>query len=109
MESSKEEGKKVCVTGASGYIASWIVKLLLDRGYTVNATVRSLSNTLLYVSSSSFSIYSYVHLYFLFFIYVLINFTHFFLNITLLLLLIILSFLFLDIPLLYIMYVTKDS
>ncbi|KAL2940743.1 putative anthocyanidin reductase [Bienertia sinuspersici] len=40
---SKEE-KKVCVTGASGYIASWIVKLLLDRGYTVNATVRSLND-----------------------------------------------------------------
>lgn len=30
----------VCVTGASGYIASWLVKLLLHRGYTVNATVR---------------------------------------------------------------------
>ncbi|KNA23414.1 hypothetical protein SOVF_024980 [Spinacia oleracea] len=34
------EGKVVCVTGASGYIASWLVKLLLQRGYTVNATVR---------------------------------------------------------------------
>ncbi|EOA37599.1 hypothetical protein CARUB_v10011960mg [Capsella rubella] len=33
-------GKVVCVTGASGYIASWIVKLLLQRGYTVRATVR---------------------------------------------------------------------
>ncbi|PWZ03936.1 hypothetical protein Zm00014a_022889 [Zea mays] len=33
-------GKVVCVTGASGYIASWIVRLLLDRGYTVRATVR---------------------------------------------------------------------
>ncbi|MQK22079.1 NAD-dependent epimerase/dehydratase family protein, partial [Escherichia coli] len=30
----------VCVTGASGYIASWIVKFLLHRGYTVKATVR---------------------------------------------------------------------
>lgn len=30
----------VCVTGASGYIASWIVKLLLLRGYTVKPTVR---------------------------------------------------------------------
>ncbi|KAF7135018.1 hypothetical protein RHSIM_Rhsim08G0181700 [Rhododendron simsii] len=37
-------GKVVCVTGASGYIASWIVKLLLDRGYTVKGTVRSLSD-----------------------------------------------------------------
>ncbi|KAL6311824.1 hypothetical protein AAG906_025781 [Vitis piasezkii] len=34
------QGKVVCVTGASGYIASWLVKLLLQRGYTVKATVR---------------------------------------------------------------------
>ncbi|CAA7047210.1 unnamed protein product [Microthlaspi erraticum] len=33
-------GNVVCVTGASGYIASWIVKLLLLRGYTVKGTVR---------------------------------------------------------------------
>ncbi|KAK8702709.1 hypothetical protein V6N13_021050 [Hibiscus sabdariffa] len=32
--------KVVCVTGASGFIASWLVKLLLQRGYTVRATVR---------------------------------------------------------------------
>lgn len=44
MNSKSGEGKKVCVTGASGYIASWIVKLLLDRGYTVNATVRCLND-----------------------------------------------------------------
>ncbi|KAK8702710.1 hypothetical protein V6N13_021051 [Hibiscus sabdariffa] len=31
--------KVVCVTGASGYIASWLVKLLLQHGYT-RATVR---------------------------------------------------------------------
>ncbi|KAL5708075.1 Coumarine and phenylpropanoid biosynthesis [Ranunculus cassubicifolius] len=35
-----EVEKVVCVTGASGYIASWIVKLLLERGYTVKASVR---------------------------------------------------------------------
>ncbi|KAJ4711582.1 Cinnamoyl-CoA reductase 1-like [Melia azedarach] len=34
------EGKVVCVTGASGFIASRLVKLLLQRGYTVKATVR---------------------------------------------------------------------
>ncbi|KAL6499607.1 hypothetical protein OROGR_027517 [Orobanche gracilis] len=33
-------GKTVCVTGASGYIASWLVKFLLLRGYTVKASVR---------------------------------------------------------------------
>ncbi|GMY16258.1 phenylacetaldehyde reductase-like isoform X1 [Fagus crenata] len=37
---SSGEGKIVCVTGASGYIASWLVKLLLNRGYTVKASVR---------------------------------------------------------------------
>ncbi|XP_075476270.1 phenylacetaldehyde reductase-like isoform X2 [Primulina tabacum] len=37
-------GKVVCVTGASGYIASWLVKLLLQRGYTVKATVTNLSD-----------------------------------------------------------------
>ncbi|KMT14529.1 hypothetical protein BVRB_4g072990 [Beta vulgaris subsp. vulgaris] len=41
MEKTAERnGKKVCVTGASGYIASWLVNFLLQRGYTVNATVR---------------------------------------------------------------------
>jgi bifunctional dihydroflavonol 4-reductase/flavanone 4-reductase len=32
---------KVCVTGAGGYIGSWLVKSLLQRGYTVNATLRN--------------------------------------------------------------------
>jgi NADPH:quinone reductase-like Zn-dependent oxidoreductase len=30
----------VCVTGAGGFIGSWLVKLLLSRGYAVHATVR---------------------------------------------------------------------
>ncbi|CAA6663608.1 unnamed protein product [Spirodela intermedia] len=33
-------GKVVCVTGASGYIASWLVKLLLQKGYAVKGSVR---------------------------------------------------------------------
>ncbi|MQL72393.1 hypothetical protein Taro_004761, partial [Colocasia esculenta] len=37
-------GKVACVTGASGYIASWLVKLLLEKGYTVRATVRDLGD-----------------------------------------------------------------
>ncbi|XP_073226928.1 cinnamoyl-CoA reductase CAD2-like isoform X2 [Cicer arietinum] len=41
---SSGEGKVVCVTGASGFIASWIVKFLLQRGYTVRGTVRDPSN-----------------------------------------------------------------
>ncbi|CAI9106326.1 OLC1v1005456C1 [Oldenlandia corymbosa var. corymbosa] len=32
--------KTVCVTGGSGFIASWLVKLLLQRGCTVKASVR---------------------------------------------------------------------
>ncbi|KAI6685493.1 hypothetical protein NL676_031406 [Syzygium grande] len=40
MSATVGEGKVVCVTGASGYIASWLVKLLLRRGYAVNASVR---------------------------------------------------------------------
>ncbi|KAJ3698387.1 hypothetical protein LUZ61_002092 [Rhynchospora tenuis] len=31
----------VCVTGAGGFIASWLVKLLLEKGYTVRGTVRN--------------------------------------------------------------------
>jgi nucleoside-diphosphate-sugar epimerase len=48
--------KVVCVTGASGYIASWVVKILLQRGYTVKATVRDPSQCCLslFCVSSSF-------------------------------------------------------
>ncbi|MCJ8313013.1 MAG: NAD-dependent epimerase/dehydratase family protein [Saccharospirillaceae bacterium] len=36
--------KKILVTGASGYLASWVIKQLLDQGHIVNATVRSLKD-----------------------------------------------------------------
>ena len=36
--------KPILVTGATGYIASWIIKLLIDDGYTVRGSVRSKSN-----------------------------------------------------------------
>jgi len=32
--------KTVCVTGGSGFLGSWCVKLLLERGHTVHATTR---------------------------------------------------------------------
>lgn len=41
VDESSSVGKTVCVTGAGGYIASWIVKSLLERGYTVKGTVRN--------------------------------------------------------------------
>ncbi|XP_018502518.2 cinnamoyl-CoA reductase 1-like isoform X2 [Pyrus x bretschneideri] len=31
----------ICVTGAGGFIASWMVKLFLERGYTVRGTLRN--------------------------------------------------------------------
>ncbi|CAN6440920.1 unnamed protein product [Victoria cruziana] len=30
----------VCVTGAGGFLGSWLVKTLLSKGYTVRGTVR---------------------------------------------------------------------
>ncbi|XP_058728864.1 cinnamoyl-CoA reductase 1-like [Vicia villosa] len=40
MASSGGVNRKVCVTGAGGFIASWLVKLLLSKGYVVHGTVR---------------------------------------------------------------------
>ncbi|KAK9063965.1 hypothetical protein SSX86_017837 [Deinandra increscens subsp. villosa] len=34
----------VCVTGAGGYVASWVVKELLAKGYVVHGTVRDLDD-----------------------------------------------------------------
>ncbi|XP_042448086.1 cinnamoyl-CoA reductase 1-like [Zingiber officinale] len=34
------EKKRMCVTGAGGFIASWLVKLLLSKGYVVHGTIR---------------------------------------------------------------------
>nr|XP_025666950.1 cinnamoyl-CoA reductase 1 isoform X2 [Arachis hypogaea] len=38
------ESEVVCVTGGSGCIGSWLVHLLLTRGYTVHATVKDLND-----------------------------------------------------------------
>ncbi|KAL4580215.1 hypothetical protein LXL04_016400 [Taraxacum kok-saghyz] len=37
-------GRTHCVTGATGYIGSWLVKSLLEKGYCVHATVRNPAN-----------------------------------------------------------------
>ena len=36
------EGDKgtVCVTGGTGYLASWLIKRLLDHGYSVHTTIK---------------------------------------------------------------------
>ena len=35
----------ILVTGATGYIASWVIKNLLEQGHTVHSTVRDLNKT----------------------------------------------------------------
>ncbi|KAJ3703137.1 hypothetical protein LUZ61_006842 [Rhynchospora tenuis] len=42
--STKDTKRCVCVTGGSGFIGSWLVKLLLEKGYTVHATVKNLED-----------------------------------------------------------------
>lgn len=39
-----DKSKPVLVTGANGYVASWLVKYLLEDGFTVRATVRDKTN-----------------------------------------------------------------
>nr|AIX92152.1 cinnamoyl-CoA reductase 1 [Betula platyphylla] len=41
VDCASASGLTVCVTGAGGFIASWIVKLLLEKGYTVKGTLRN--------------------------------------------------------------------
>ena len=41
---SIDQQKPVLVTGGTGYLASWIIKQLLDEGKTVHTTVRDLSD-----------------------------------------------------------------
>ncbi|XP_066310135.1 phenylacetaldehyde reductase-like [Miscanthus floridulus] len=43
-DSAGARGGLLCVTGGSGFIGSWLVRLLLDRGYTVHATVKDLQD-----------------------------------------------------------------
>uniref|UniRef100_A0A7N0UNH0 NAD-dependent epimerase/dehydratase domain-containing protein n=1 Tax=Kalanchoe fedtschenkoi TaxID=63787 RepID=A0A7N0UNH0_KALFE len=38
------EKGRVCVTGAGGFVGSWLVKLLLSKGFVVHATVRDPSD-----------------------------------------------------------------
>lgn len=38
---SASSGARVLVTGANGYIAMWVIRTLLEQGYTVRGAVRS--------------------------------------------------------------------
>ena len=38
---SVNKGSKVLVSGANGYIAMWVARTLLERGFTVRGTVRT--------------------------------------------------------------------
>lgn len=54
------EGEKgrVCVTGAGGFIGSWVVKRLLQEGYMVHGTVREPGEVVDSVSSCNTSFVS---------------------------------------------------
>uniref|UniRef100_A0A1U7X0S7 Vestitone reductase-like n=1 Tax=Nicotiana sylvestris TaxID=4096 RepID=A0A1U7X0S7_NICSY len=41
MEEVKETKGKICITGGSGYLGSWMVMRLLQLGFSVNTTIRS--------------------------------------------------------------------
>jgi nucleoside-diphosphate-sugar epimerase len=45
--------KTACVTGGSGYIASALIKTLLEKGYAVKTTVRDPSSFLFSLSFTS--------------------------------------------------------
>ncbi|KAB2631985.1 cinnamoyl-CoA reductase 1-like [Pyrus ussuriensis x Pyrus communis] len=50
---AEEEKERVCVTGAGGFVGSWIVKLLLSSDYLVHGTVRKPPDLLDYNSLCS--------------------------------------------------------
>ena len=45
MSKKIDKTTPILVTGGTGYLASWIIKQLLDEGLNVRATVRNKSNT----------------------------------------------------------------
>ncbi|WP_288395636.1 NmrA family NAD(P)-binding protein, partial [uncultured Acinetobacter sp.] len=40
-----QKNTPILVTGATGYVAGWIIERLLGQGFTVHATVRDPSQT----------------------------------------------------------------
>ncbi|XP_060218831.1 vestitone reductase-like [Lycium barbarum] len=41
MEGKEKGSSRVCVTGGTGFIGSWLIMRLLQHGYSVNTTIRS--------------------------------------------------------------------
>jgi nucleoside-diphosphate-sugar epimerase len=41
MSAAGDKKKTACVTGGNGYIASALIKMLLEKGYAVKTTVRN--------------------------------------------------------------------
>lgn len=41
MRNMVQQKGRVCVTGGTGFLGSWMIKRLLEDGYSVNATVRN--------------------------------------------------------------------
>lgn len=52
-EMEEEDKGTVCVTGGTGYVASWLVMRLLQYGYSVHATTRSDPGMLFFLHSQS--------------------------------------------------------
>jgi len=44
---------KVCVTGGTGFLASWLIMRLLEHGYSVHTTIRPDPGELLFLFSLS--------------------------------------------------------
>lgn len=46
MKDGMTQTGPVCITGGSGFLGAWIVKMLLERGYVVHATTRRIEKAL---------------------------------------------------------------
>jgi len=60
------EAETVCVTGASGFIGSWLIMRLLEKGYAVRATVRDPGqplSTIIYISFIQALVYDFLSLF----------------------------------------------
>jgi len=56
MSAAGDKKKTACVTGGNGYIASALIKMLLEKGYAVKTTVRNPGSVLPSVLSSVFHV-----------------------------------------------------